>query len=104
MSDSMLVVLSKAEGCKCKRCWKYSLEVGRLVKWPETCYRCVDFLEQLGEGNPIYQRLQEQLTNHPIRQLTLVEEIPRFVHKNGLVELFPRNYEEAPWLLEKGDK
>ncbi|MFH1458627.1 MAG: isoleucine--tRNA ligase [Candidatus Omnitrophota bacterium] len=42
----MAVVVEKAEGRKCPRCWNYSISVGRSDKHPMLCIHC---LEAIGE-------------------------------------------------------
>ena len=38
------IAVSKAEGLKCERCWKYDTEVGRDVSHPTVCARCAAVL------------------------------------------------------------
>jgi len=40
------VVVSKADGAKCDRCWKILPEVGSLAKHPDLCRRCHDVVER----------------------------------------------------------
>jgi isoleucyl-tRNA synthetase len=35
------ITIVKAEGIKCERCWNYSVDTGRVLKFPETCPKCV---------------------------------------------------------------
>ena len=35
------VLVDRAEGNKCERCWNYSLKVGEYVSHPTICERCV---------------------------------------------------------------
>ncbi len=44
--DKLLVVVSRAPGQKCTRCWNYRESVGTHSGHPQLCHRCV---EQLGE-------------------------------------------------------
>jgi len=37
----LVIVVDKAEGKKCRRCWNYSLSVGESVQHPELCPRCL---------------------------------------------------------------
>ena len=43
------VRVDKAEGCKCPRCWNYSLEIGPTIHpdQPDLCERCVDAWRQM---------------------------------------------------------
>ncbi len=44
------VVVSKADGKKCERCWNYSVHVGEDSKYPTVCERCSSVLREL-EGS-----------------------------------------------------
>lgn len=44
--DKLLVVVERAPGVKCVRCWNYKEDVGTVPQHPQICTRCV---EQLGE-------------------------------------------------------
>jgi isoleucyl-tRNA synthetase len=46
------VEVSKAPGKKCERCWNYSLEVGKNLRYPALCERCVAALEELERELP----------------------------------------------------
>lgn len=60
------VKVTKAEGNKCERCWKYSLQVGQVFRWPELCVRCVIIIE---ENYPdIVKQREEELLNNKIYQ------------------------------------
>jgi isoleucyl-tRNA synthetase len=39
------IVVSKAQGTKCERCWKYDTEVGRDADHPTVCPRCAAVLK-----------------------------------------------------------
>ena len=39
------IIVSKAAGGKCERCWKYDTEVGRNPAYPTLCSRCAQVLE-----------------------------------------------------------
>ena len=39
------VTVSKAEGCKCDRCWKYVKEYKTLMNGDHLCIRCFKVLE-----------------------------------------------------------
>lgn len=43
------VVLSKAEGEKCPRCWHYTSDVGKVAEHAEICGRCVSNVAGDGE-------------------------------------------------------
>ena len=38
------ILVSKAEGCKCERCWKYDTQVGEDKNHPTVCARCATVL------------------------------------------------------------
>ena len=38
------IAVSKAEGLKCERCWKYDTEVGSDASHPTVCARCAAVL------------------------------------------------------------
>ena len=39
-----LIAVSKAEGDKCERCWKYDRDVGKNLAYPTVCPRCAEVL------------------------------------------------------------
>jgi isoleucyl-tRNA synthetase len=41
------VVVRRAEGAKCERCWNYSTHVGEDASYPTVCERCVKALEEI---------------------------------------------------------
>jgi isoleucyl-tRNA synthetase len=41
------VVVQKADGEKCERCWNYSTRVGESEKYPTACERCVEALTEI---------------------------------------------------------
>jgi isoleucyl-tRNA synthetase len=41
------IVITKANGAKCERCWNYSLQVGESEKYPTVCERCVAALQAI---------------------------------------------------------
>lgn len=45
--DSLAVVIEKADGQKCERCWNYSTRVGEFEKYPTVCERCFEALSEL---------------------------------------------------------
>jgi isoleucyl-tRNA synthetase len=48
--DSLRVVVERARGLKCERCWNYSEQVGKDSRYPEVCERCVAALEEMEAG------------------------------------------------------
>ncbi len=46
------VVVSKATGKKCERCWHYSAWVGKLKDLPTICHRCHQILGEIGAITP----------------------------------------------------
>jgi isoleucyl-tRNA synthetase len=44
---AVAVVVSKADGKKCERCWNYSVHVGEDQKYPTVCERCSAVLREL---------------------------------------------------------
>jgi isoleucyl-tRNA synthetase len=40
------IVIERADGQKCERCWKYSVHVGRDVDFPTVCERCAPVLKE----------------------------------------------------------
>jgi isoleucyl-tRNA synthetase len=40
------VLVSKAEGLKCPRCWIWSTGIGESQRFPDVCPRCASVLEQ----------------------------------------------------------
>ena len=44
-TEGMGVVVSRAKGGKCERCWNYSEFVGRAAGHPTVCKRCLDVLQ-----------------------------------------------------------
>ncbi len=43
------IIVEKAEGEKCSRCWNYSVHVGQDVEHPTLCDRCVRNVREIGE-------------------------------------------------------
>jgi isoleucyl-tRNA synthetase len=41
------IVIGKAEGRKCERCWNYSIQVGENARYPTICERCSDALAEI---------------------------------------------------------
>ena len=49
--EEVEVVVSKAAGTKCSRCWNWSESTGESEQYPETCARCATILTQLDKSN-----------------------------------------------------
>ncbi len=45
--DLFKVVVQKADGSKCERCWNYSVRVGEFTNYPTVCERCIDALGEI---------------------------------------------------------
>ena len=43
--DGLTVLIAKAEGQKCERCWHYETDIGQFSAHPSLCGRCVAVLE-----------------------------------------------------------
>lgn len=46
------VLVEKAPGGKCERCWNYSLQVGKNERYPTVCERCTRSLEEIERELP----------------------------------------------------
>ena len=46
------VLVEKAPGEKCERCWNYSLQVGKNERYPTVCERCTKSLEEIEQELP----------------------------------------------------
>ncbi|HKV94545.1 MAG TPA: isoleucine--tRNA ligase [Candidatus Angelobacter sp.] len=46
------VLVEKAPGEKCERCWNYSLQVGKNERYPTVCERCTSALEEIERELP----------------------------------------------------
>ncbi len=46
-ADSFAVVIEKADGEKCDRCWNYSTRVGESERYPTACERCLEALVEI---------------------------------------------------------
>jgi isoleucyl-tRNA synthetase len=49
---AMNVIVSKAPGKKCERCWNYSLHVGESQRYPTVCERCLAALAEIEQEPP----------------------------------------------------
>ncbi len=45
--ENVSIVVSRAEGEKCERCWNYSTRVGESERYPTVCERCVSALKEI---------------------------------------------------------
>jgi len=45
------IVITRADGAKCERCWNYSMRVGESEEYPTVCERCVNALSEI--ENPL---------------------------------------------------
>ena len=45
-ADSLAVEVQKADGVKCERCWKFTLDVGEHPKYPTACRACAEAVEE----------------------------------------------------------
>ena len=45
------VLVEKARGLKCARCWNYSEQVGKDKRYPEVCERCSAALREIENGS-----------------------------------------------------
>ncbi|HET9364484.1 MAG TPA: class I tRNA ligase family protein, partial [Candidatus Angelobacter sp.] len=48
----LYVLVKKAPGEKCERCWNYSLQVGKNERYPTVCERCTRSLEEIERELP----------------------------------------------------
>lgn len=49
--DKFGVVIERASGEKCERCWNYSTRVGEFTKYPTVCERCADALTEIAAAH-----------------------------------------------------
>lgn len=49
--DKFGVVIERASGKKCERCWNYSTRVGEFTKYPTVCERCADALTEIAAAH-----------------------------------------------------
>jgi isoleucyl-tRNA synthetase len=47
------VIVNKAPGAKCERCWNYSVQVGTNERYPAVCERCLQALEEIERALPV---------------------------------------------------
>jgi len=46
--DSLKILVQRADGKKCERCWNYSLDVGQDKEFETACGRCSATLREMG--------------------------------------------------------
>jgi isoleucyl-tRNA synthetase len=46
-AGDMSIVVERAEGVKCERCWKYTTDVGSNKRFPTVCAACADAVTQM---------------------------------------------------------
>jgi len=46
------IVVMRADGLKCARCWIYKKDIGVRTQWPDICGRCADAVEIWQKENP----------------------------------------------------
>ena len=44
-SSGVTIEIQRAEGAKCERCWKYTLDVGSDAQFPTLCAACGDAIK-----------------------------------------------------------
>ncbi len=47
-TEDLRVIVSRADGEKCERCWNYSLEIGRNPAFSNICLKCSEVLKKIG--------------------------------------------------------
>jgi isoleucyl-tRNA synthetase len=47
-TDSLKILVLRADGKKCERCWNYSLDVGQDADFDTACGRCTPTLREMG--------------------------------------------------------
>ena len=47
-TEDLRVIVSRADGKKCERCWNYSLEIGQNPAFNNICLKCSEVLKQIG--------------------------------------------------------
>jgi len=48
-NEELRIVVSKADGEKCERCWHYEITIGASKEHPTLCHRCVEAVQQSGK-------------------------------------------------------
>ena len=46
-SEGLTVDVERADGVKCERCWKYTLDVGRHPRFPTICAVCGTAVDEI---------------------------------------------------------
>ena len=49
-ADAVEIIITRARGEKCERCWNYSTRVGESSRYPTVCERCVEALKEIEAG------------------------------------------------------
>jgi isoleucyl-tRNA synthetase len=49
-SSELIIVVHRADGKKCDRCWNYSIHVGENSRYPTICERCSAALAEIEGG------------------------------------------------------
>src|SRR5262249_5128073 len=49
----LIVVVRRANGAKCERCWNYSTHVGENKRYPTICERCTEALEEIERSTSV---------------------------------------------------
>ena len=47
MADTLSVQVERAEGRKCERCWKYTIDIGVDARFPTICGPCAEAVEEI---------------------------------------------------------
>lgn len=92
------VTVERATGTKCLRCWRVLIEVGRIWRNPDICWRCNGAMDAL-EARAIADNTTSgdwqtdpaafhavwrlPFENHPIRALALDESVPKLLRRAG---------------------
>ncbi len=45
---AMITLITKANGTRCDRCWRYTEDVGQNKNYPTVCLRCAEALTEIG--------------------------------------------------------
>jgi len=52
-NSAMTVIIERAEGKKCHRCWKWSISVGSFLDEPQVCEECYQVLKKIINNNEV---------------------------------------------------
>ena len=89
------VRMARAPGAKCPRCWQYRIEVGKLWKNPDLCYRCCDAVATLKLPD-----IESFCDNHPIRVLALDPTVKKLIMSTDGKRLVTTNPAASDTILE----